>query len=177
MRLCRGLLFVVRPSVVPCPSVYIFSCFRHQNRKSDWAETWWEALGLHANSEMLKSLRSDIEDGHHGDHLQSLHICSRTLSRIENKLGRRHLGHISFRMAQIIPLRYPRWPQLLSFWNCTNVIFRALSRFKLKLEGRHREDMEIQVSYNRFVPISKMAATVPILKIFKRHLLQKSKSD
>ena len=49
--LWRALLSVVRR-----PSVVSFSHFRHlQNRKSDWAETWWEALGLHGDSELLKS--------------------------------------------------------------------------------------------------------------------------
>ena len=34
-----------------------------QDRKSDWNETWWEVSGRHGDSELLKSFRSDIEDG------------------------------------------------------------------------------------------------------------------
>ena len=41
------------------PSVVYFSHFRHfRNCTSDLAETWWEALGLHGDSELLKSLCS-----------------------------------------------------------------------------------------------------------------------
>ena len=33
------------------------------NRKLVWAETWWEALAQHTDSELLKSFRCDIQDG------------------------------------------------------------------------------------------------------------------
>ena len=42
------------------------------NRKSDWAKTWLEASQLHRDSELLKSFRSNIQDGHHGGHLEIL---------------------------------------------------------------------------------------------------------
>ena len=44
---------------------------RHQlpNGKSDSAETWLGALGRHGESELLKSFRSDIQDGRYGGHL------------------------------------------------------------------------------------------------------------
>ena len=41
------------------------------NLKSVWAETWWDALRGHADPELLKSLRFDIQDWHHDDHLEN----------------------------------------------------------------------------------------------------------
>ena len=38
----------------------------------DYAETWWEALGRHGDSELLNLFHSDIQDGH-------LEILQRTL--------------------------------------------------------------------------------------------------
>ena len=38
---------------------------------SDWAETWWEALERHRDSELLISFRSDIQDGGHLEILQT----------------------------------------------------------------------------------------------------------
>ena len=37
-----------------------------QNRKSDWAKTWWEASQWHRDSELLKSFRSDSQDSRQG---------------------------------------------------------------------------------------------------------------
>ena len=31
----------------------------------DWAQTWWDALGRHGDSELQKSFCSHIQDGHH----------------------------------------------------------------------------------------------------------------
>ena len=39
------------------------------NGKSDWAESWWEALGRYGDSALLKSFRPDIHDGRHGSYL------------------------------------------------------------------------------------------------------------
>ena len=93
--LCHGLLTIVRPSSV-CPSVAfhifnnsiriismmatlkVFSCYLLPNSKSDGTETWWKASGPHGDLELLKWFHSDIQDGHHGSHLESLQITSVT---------------------------------------------------------------------------------------------------
>ena len=54
----------------------VFSCYLLPNSKSDGVETWWKALGQHGDLELLKWFRSDIQDGHHGGHLESLQITS-----------------------------------------------------------------------------------------------------
>ena len=41
---------------------------------SDGTETWWKAMGQHRDLELLKWFRSDIQDDHHGSHLQNLQI-------------------------------------------------------------------------------------------------------
>ena len=47
--------------------------WRHlPNLKSECAETWWEAFEQHEDSELLKSFRSDIQDGHHGSQFEIL---------------------------------------------------------------------------------------------------------
>ena len=40
------------------------------NNKSDWAETWWEALESYKDLELLKSFCSHIQDGRPGGHLE-----------------------------------------------------------------------------------------------------------
>ena len=40
--------------------------------KSDLANTWREALGRSGDSEWLEYFHTDIQDGHHGDHLEIL---------------------------------------------------------------------------------------------------------
>ena len=94
---CRGLLTMVCPSSL-CPSVTfhifdisirivsmitamaaileVFSCYLLPTSKSDKAETWWKASGQHGDLEMLKQFSSDIQDGHHGIHLENLQIRS-----------------------------------------------------------------------------------------------------
>ena len=81
MELCCGLLFIVHLSVV-----HIFDISSRIVRH--WAETWWEALGLHGDSELLKLLCSDIQDGGHLEIVQTaspLKPCW-----IELKLDGRH---------------------------------------------------------------------------------------
>ena len=46
------------------------------NRKSDWAKTERETSQWHRNSELLKSFRSDIQDGRHGSHIGILQTTS-----------------------------------------------------------------------------------------------------
>ena len=99
-RACRGLLSMFDLSVM------IFSNFWHlQNRKSG-AETWWEALGLHGDSELLKWLCSDIQDGRilklfkrHSEHYVGLNW---------NLMGG-IVGHWRFRTTKIALFRYPGW--------------------------------------------------------------------
>ena len=52
----------------------VFNCYLLLNGKSDGVETWWKALGQHGDLELLKRFRSDIQDGHHGSHLETLQI-------------------------------------------------------------------------------------------------------
>ena len=40
--------------------------------KSDSAETWWEALVRHGDSELLELFHLDIRDGRHAGHFQIL---------------------------------------------------------------------------------------------------------
>ena len=47
-----------------------------QNRKLDWTETWWEASEWDSDSELLKSFRSDVQDGRHGGHFEILQTTS-----------------------------------------------------------------------------------------------------
>ena len=64
-----------------------------QDRKSEWAETWWEVLGRHGDSELLKSFRSDIQDGPWRPSWNYLNdISSLTESRIELTLDGRYRG-------------------------------------------------------------------------------------
>ena len=44
--------------------------------KSDWAETWREASGWHGGSELLKSFSSNIHDGGDGGKLETLQTTS-----------------------------------------------------------------------------------------------------
>ena len=53
-----------------------FSCYLLLNSNSHGAETWWKALGQHGDLELLKWFRSDIQDGHHGSHLEKFQITS-----------------------------------------------------------------------------------------------------
>ena len=69
------------------------------NRRLDWAKTWWEALELHRDSELLKLFCSNIQDGHHGGHMAAIlkfsnSISSQTVSLIEPKLDGKHLSYI-----------------------------------------------------------------------------------
>ena len=47
-----------------------------RNPKSDWAQTWWMALGPYGGLELLKSFHSDIQDGRHVGHLGNLQTTS-----------------------------------------------------------------------------------------------------
>ena len=54
----------------------VFSCYLLPKHKLDVGETWWEVLGQHEDLELLKWFHSDIQDGHHGSHLENLQITS-----------------------------------------------------------------------------------------------------
>ena len=63
-------------AILNSPNLKIFKLYLLPNRKSVWAERWWEALGQHGDSELLKSFRSNIQDGHYGNHLEILQTTS-----------------------------------------------------------------------------------------------------
>ena len=52
----------------------VFNCHLLSNRKSNGAETLWKASGQHGDLELLKCFLSNIQDGHHGSHLEILPI-------------------------------------------------------------------------------------------------------
>ena len=62
------------------------------NGTSDWAQTWWEALGWHGDLELLNWLCSNIQDGHSDGQLENLE--TQMVSQIKLKLGGRHWGDI-----------------------------------------------------------------------------------
>ena len=62
--------FVTISKMATTTILKVFNCYLLPNGKSDWAETWWKALGQRGNLEMLKSFRSDIKDSHHSGHLE-----------------------------------------------------------------------------------------------------------
>ena len=51
-------------------------CYLLPNGKSDGAKTWGKASGQHGDLESLKWFLSDIQDDHHGSHLENLNITS-----------------------------------------------------------------------------------------------------
>ena len=54
------------------------------NGMSDCAKTWWEVLGRHGDSDLLKTFCYNILGGHHSSHLEDLlllthlELCSRS---------------------------------------------------------------------------------------------------
>ena len=89
-----------------------------RNPKSDWAQTWWMALGPYEGIELLKSFHSDIQDGRHVGHLGNLQMASPPKPYV--RLCWNLMGGIGatqrFRMAKVIPFRYLRWPPLLKIF-------------------------------------------------------------
>ena len=85
---------------------------------SHWAETLWEALERHRDSELLRLFCSDIQDGRHGGHLEILQTTSPPKPKVG--LSQNLMGSITvtqrFRIAKIAPFRYPRWPAILKFF-------------------------------------------------------------
>ena len=77
------------------------------NCNADWAKTWREASGRHRDSELFRYLRWPPRCP---SWKSSNLICSRMVSRIESKLGGRHLGDIEIHHCLTIFLRYPRQP-------------------------------------------------------------------
>ena len=49
----------------------VFTCYLLPNCKLDGVVTWLKASGQHGDLELLKWFQSDIQDGHHGSHLES----------------------------------------------------------------------------------------------------------
>ena len=122
----------------------VFICYLLPNSKSDGAEPWWKASGWDGDLELLKWFHSDIQDGHHGSHLENLqnHICLRMEVWLSlNKMG--GIGMLQkFRIAKIILFQCPRW---LPSWNSSNHISsQTVSQTEPKFDGRHQGDKEIQ---------------------------------
>ena len=63
MAFWAAILKILKPHLLP-------------NSKSDRAQTWCEALGPHGDLELIKSFRSDIQDGRHVSHLENLQTAS-----------------------------------------------------------------------------------------------------
>ena len=132
------------------------------NPKSDWAKTWWEASQWHRDSKLLKSFRSDVQDGRHGGHPEILQTTSPLKPYV--RLSWNLMGGITvtqrfkiaksfhsdiqetwweasqwfrFKIAKIVPFRYPSW-------NLSNISSQTLSPIVLKLDGWHHSDTEIQ---------------------------------
>ena len=72
----------------------IFKPHQLPNGKSDRAKTWWEALGRHGDSELLKPFCYDIHDG---SHLEGLQL----------------LPHLSFAPGQLMPWSIDHGPSLI----------------------------------------------------------------
>ena len=88
----------------------IFKWHLLPNRKSDWAETWWEASEQHRDSEWLKSFCSDIQDGCYSGHLENLETTSAPKWYV--RLSWNLVGGIGetwkFKTAKFIPFRHLR---------------------------------------------------------------------
>ena len=118
-----------------------FKRYLLQNHKSHCTETLWEASERHRDSELLRLFRSNIQGGH----LEILQT-TKTVSWIEPKLDGSITVTQKFRIAKIVPFRYPRWPPRQPSWNSSNDIsFKTrLSQTEPKFYGRHWSDIEIQ---------------------------------
>ena len=70
-----------------------------------------EGIGADGDLELLKLFRSDIQDVHHGSHLENLEITSATegcLTELKHDGG---IGVIwKFRIAKILLFQCSRWP-------------------------------------------------------------------
>ena len=73
---CHVSHFENLQSTSPWANLKVFSCYLLLNSKSDGVETWLKALGQHEDLELLKLICSDIQDCHHGSHLENLQITS-----------------------------------------------------------------------------------------------------
>ena len=54
----------------------VYDCYLLLNSKSTGARNQWKASGQHGDLGLLEWFRSDIQDGHHGSHLDNLQITS-----------------------------------------------------------------------------------------------------
>ena len=99
------------------------------NFKLDWAETWWEVLERHRDSELLKSFRSDIQDGCHGGHLESL---------LPNHM-------LDWAETWWEALEWHRDSELLKSFRLA-IQDGRLDHYGSQHDGRHWSDIEIQVA-------------------------------
>ena len=66
---CSGPISEMAPKVA---ILKIFKPHLLPNGRSDCAKTWWEALGWHEDSELLKTFCYDIHDGRHSSIFEDL---------------------------------------------------------------------------------------------------------
>ena len=79
---------------------------------SDWGELWWEALGRHGNSEMLKPFCYDIYDGRHNSQLEDRQLLTAPCQLIpsyvylqlseSNQLNKIHIVYTTNRSKTVI---------------------------------------------------------------------------
>ena len=136
------------------------------NRKSNWTKTWWKASEQYRDSELLKSFRSESKMAGMMAILKIFKPCLfRNSKSVWTKTWWEALGwngHLDLLDSFCWPLLWPSWKS----WN--DICYRTISQIKLKLGGRHWEDMETQNCQIRSIPTSKMADTAAILKFFKK---------
>ena len=73
--ICFFYIFDISIRIISMAAVLkFFNCYLLLKSKSGGAETWWKSLGQYGDLELLKWFPSDIQDGHHGSHLEILQI-------------------------------------------------------------------------------------------------------
>ena len=205
-----AILKILKPHLLP-------------NLKLDWVQTWREVLEPHGDLELLKSFRSDIQDGQHVSHLENLQTTSPSAFLkvfncylLPNSVGWN--GNLvegigsawSFRIAKMVLFWYPRWPLWQPSWKSSDhICYRTVIWLSLNMMGGTEVLWKFRIAIillfqcstwpfkphllpnsksgwaetwwavsgwhgdselpKHSVPISKMAATMAVLKLFKQH--------
>ena len=95
----------------------MFKPYLLSNGMSDWAKTWWEALGWHENSELLKTFCYHIHDGRQSSNLEAL-----LLSVVYGQSLISMSIMLLFTFATSPSELYPWWPPWRSSWKSSVVI-------------------------------------------------------
>ena len=93
---------------------------------------------------MAKIVRSEIQDGRHGSHLENLLFTSSP--KPKSQLTSNLLGSITVtyrsKIAKIVPIGNPRWPPWRPSWECIFRFFSWTERLiDFKLGMKHRGDL------------------------------------